>query len=283
MRCFGLLTVTLHTHWISGEWVQASARQKLRWAGLTGYSMKPGWTLVLEFFNSSAVTNGWTRSGVWLARMLALGVGAGALAGLRRRGGWALGAMLSVVVGYVILYRYNSGAMQEWYVGEFEVPLALLAAGALAAAPARRLAMGVVMVLCLWGAVVSLRQHQGEDSPFYTAGVYLRAHPELRPAGAWNAGMLGYVSGGGVVNLDGLVNDRVYPYAASGNLLDYVRERKLRTIIDFPTMVDPAAMAANGPARLAERNGYGDGRLQGCLHLVDMTGRLGVYRVDCGP
>ena len=95
--------------------------------------------------------------------------------------------------------------------------------------------------------------------------------------------MLGYVSGGGVTNLDGLVNDRIYPYAAGGTALDYVRARNLRSIIDFPAMVDPAAMAQDGPAQGAVRNGYADGRLQRCLHLTAMAGPMAVYHVDCGP
>ena len=279
----GVATVTLHTHWVSGEWVQASARQKLRWAGLVGYSSRPVWTLVQQYFNSSAVVHDWTRRGLWCARLLLLALSAGVLAGLRRRGGWALPAMLCVVAGYGFLYRYNSAALQAWYLAQFQVPMALLAAGALAAVPARRLVTAAALALCLWGSAVSLRLARTQPAPFYAAALYLRAHPELRPAGAWNAGMLGYVSGGGVTNLDGLVNDRIYPYAAGGTALDYVRARNLRSIIDFPAMVDPAAMAQDGPAQGAERNGYADGRLQRCLHLTAMAGPMAVYHVDCGP
>ena len=38
---------------------------------------------------------------------------------------------------------------------------------------------------------------------------------EAEPAGlvgSWNAGIIGYYQGGDVINLDGLVNNEVYPY-----------------------------------------------------------------------
>jgi hypothetical protein len=39
-----------------------------------------------------------------------------------------------------------------------------------------------------------------------------------KPIGAWNAGIVDYLSLGGVVNLDGLVNDDAVPYVLSNSL-----------------------------------------------------------------
>ena len=277
----GQLTLALHTHWISGQWVQASARQKLFWSALQGFSMRPVTTLLLEYFDGNAVANGFRPWGLWVARLIVVALLVGVAFAMRRRGAWVLVAMLAVVGGYVLLYRFNSADLQLWYIAEFQIPLSLLAAGAFAALPQRKmLCLGVA--LCCWGIVASMPWQPVTASPFYNAGLYLREHPELRPAGAWNAGMIGYISGGGVTNLDGLVNDRIHAYAVSDTALDYVQQRGLKTILDFPTMVDPAAMQRDGPPNLARRNGYSDGRLQRCLHLETMVGSIGVYRINCG-
>jgi hypothetical protein len=56
-------------------------------------------------------------------------------------------------------------------------------------------------------------------------GEYLRSHPDLQGIGAWNAGLIAHFAHRGVVDLDGLVNDEIYAYAAQGRLLDYVCRR----------------------------------------------------------
>ncbi len=278
----GQAIVAFHTHWISGAWIQASARQKLFWSSLQGFSVRPILALLLQYFDSNAPANGFRPWGLWIARALTLALFVGIAAALRRHNRWAIAAMLAVVAGYVALYRFNSADLQVWYIAEFQVPLAILAAAAFAAFRQRQFAC-LGFALCCWGVIASMPWHPVRDSPFYRTAIYLRQHPELRPAASWNAGIIGYVSGGGVTNLDGLVNDRIHPYAVSNTTLDYVRARHLKTILDFPTMVDPEAMQRYGPPNLARRNGYGDGRLQSCLHLQTMVGNMGVYRVDCAP
>jgi len=85
-------------------------------------------------------------------------------------------------------------------------------------------------------------------------------HHELRPAGSWNAGIIGYYAGGRVVNLDGLVNNEVYPYLVSGMLRDYVIRKRIRYIVDFESMIEDG--------RLRRRGGYADGRLEADLRRM---------------
>ncbi len=269
----GMALVAVHTHWISGEWVQSSARMKLFWAGLVGYSSAPVRHLILMFFDAGYYQT-WSHrlatAGAWGARAVAstLMLAAGWQAWVRR--GNAAGAVLvtmgCVVGGYLFLYRYNSDEVQPWYIANFEVPLALLSAGAVAFLWERRrgATLGCIAAFCACGVGFTFRPQWGEDAELYTAGVYLRAHPELRPAAAWNAGQIGYFSGGGVINLDGLVNDRVYAYAQTDTLAQYVASRGVRTMIDFPAMLD-VTRRDYGQPELSRRGGYADGKLARCV------------------
>jgi len=99
-------------------------------------------------------------------------------------------------------------------------------------------------------------------------GVYLHDHPELKPAGSWNAGIIGYFGDGGITNIDGLVNDRILPYARTGTLSRYVEARGLRSVMDYKVMLWSA---------YARRGGYADGSLDRCLVEDDVfAGRPGV-------
>ena len=50
--------------------------------------------------------------------------------------------------------------------------------------------------------------------------------------GSFNAGIIGYMSGGKVVNLDGLVNNAVVPYLEGGHLWDYINKREIAFLVD---------------------------------------------------
>ena len=78
------------------------------------------------------------------------------------------------------------------------------------------------------------------------AGTYLNQHPLDGRVGAWNAGIIGYYQGGTVVNLDGLVNDDIYPYAVSNELPTYLKEKDIRYVVDFQMMFDPYFQTRGG-------------------------------------
>ncbi len=82
------------------------------------------------------------------------------------------------------------------------------------------------------------------------AGTYLRGNDHVKEVAAWNAGMISYFSGKPVVNLDGLVNDTVCKYVMEGRLVDYLREKRVRYILDFsPGDLDVDTARANGFSR----------------------------------
>ena len=244
--------VALHTHWVSGEWMQASGRIKLLWSSRLGFSTAAIRLLLFQFFTLAPNEEQHPRlllraayAGSWLLLLTLL---AGLLAALReggekpkalalRRG--VAAAFCCSIAAYIFVYRYGGAAVQIWYVANLEMPLALLA-GASASwfyERQRVLAMLVAAVACAFGIKLGFTERLTSQAPLYPAALYLAAHPELRPAGSWNAGILSYFGKGGVTNLDGLVNDRILPYAESGTLAEYVRRRQLHTLIDFDVWV----------------------------------------------
>jgi hypothetical protein len=289
----GVAVVAVHTHWISGGWVQASARQKLFWSQTGGFSIAPARRMVFRFFslveNADGLTATVERAGhvismaVWALLGLAL-----LLAVLRRSGGAVRGsrtilaAMGLVVAAYLGLYRFDT-EIQDWYAGSFEVPLALLVAGTLSGFVTRHrvVAFGLAGAFCITQVALSFHGPWPLQDQLYLGGISLREHPELKPVGAWNAGVISYFGEGGVTNIDGLVNDRVLPYTEAGTLTQYVANRHLRSIMDFNLMFRD---------NYARRGGYADGSLERCFAdeglgdeaLPDNAVRLHHVKPECG-
>ena len=73
------------------------------------------------------------------------------------------------------------------------------------------------------------------DSATYNLAPTLKQNlPEGSRIGAFNAGILSYFSSGvQIVNLDGLVNNAVYPYLTTRSLSTYIKEQGIDYIVDF--------------------------------------------------
>ena len=62
----------------------------------------------------------------------------------------------------------------------------------------------------------------------------LREHiPAEARVGAFNAGIVGFFLNANVINIDGVVNNRVIPYLASGTLDEYLAEAHIDCIVDY--------------------------------------------------
>jgi len=71
----------------------------------------------------------------------------------------------------------------------------------------------------------------------YLRGLYLHQNGFDEGVGSWNAGIIGYYQGGTVINLDGLVNNDVYRYAATNDLPSYIDKKSIRYLMDFERML----------------------------------------------
>lgn len=297
----GVITILLHTHAVSGGWVQASARQKLFWSSIAGRGslravagtplsvLQPLHNAVPHYSRSKHLLYVSSVAGHLIGYLVTLLVLGGAFFAWRRSSQLARGMLLTLgllVLAYCVFYQYD-GALFDWYVSNFAVALALAAAAAAAWYMPRtpRLTSAMVVFLAIAGFTCSLVPNGPWQESMYRAGIYLRDHPLPGAQGAFNSGIVGFFAEHPVVNLDGLVNDRILPYSVQGRLAEYMANRNVTYIFDSPYMLHNPLMQRRG--------GYADGKLLGCLRDSKDTfaddpnnnwegSRIHLYRFDAG-
>jgi hypothetical protein len=289
----GVAVLLLHGLWSSGELIQASARVKSHWSALLGYDIRGYVRVLLDLVEAKELRL------VRLVSLPMLLLAAGAFGAWRRfRSGTlpraplplAAGCALAVT-GYTLFYGRASSGVPPWYLAHALIPCAYLIGGLLSQLdrpvrwPATAL-LAATVALSTWASLIPIWPHQ---TVMRAAGEYLRTNPDIQPVGAWNAGMISFFSRRAVTNLDGLINDDIYPYAVEGTLLEYVCLRKLEYLFDFSEMLEDPY--------LRTRNGYADGRLPALAHeqldlshgdpaLMWTDTDMKLYRIDrsgCSP
>lgn len=297
---FGMMIIVAHSYLISGHLTQSSAKEKLFWSQIEGFSTHRALQILFSFFYPLAnmqfyntdYRSGWLYIGGSAIRLLTLCL----LIYLLVRGLSARGrpldqalvvGMVSTAIAYSILYRFDSAAVQPWYAANYEIPAALVVAASLSTIRGtfwRNFGAGVVALWVLAGVALSCEPTWPAQAGHYRAGIYLLDHPELQPAGAWNGGIIAYFSRQPVINLDGLVNDDVYQYVVTNTLGDYLGRRGVRYIFDTQDMFSGS---------MPRRGGYEGPGLTRCLEgkdeflrndTIDALGpintREAVYQVD---
>jgi hypothetical protein len=171
-----------------------------------------------------------------------------------------VGASLVVVVGYIFLYRYDTEALQPWYFANFLVPCSLLFGAAVSSPgiPWKTFSFAWILLWLYASMHVLLETSWPAQIGFYEGGNYIARHPEIKPVGAWNAGIESFYANGGVVDLDGLVNDDILSYSLANNLPEYLRQRHITHIVD-----DTIMLHADG---LQRRGGYPGTTLTQCVN-----------------
>lgn len=252
----GEVIVALHTHHFTGGFVQKSGAVKHFWASHQGYTPLPGMARVVELLGPGGVP----RAATLLAALVACG-------GILFRRDWRrlidnalVPAAVLIIAGYIFVYSLN-GAVQYWYAASFFAAVAILSAAAWSALPARLTwVKNTAVAVFLAGAVYQLANPPWTWAPaMREAGLYLRQQPEIAPVGAWNAGIISYFSGRSLTNLDGLVNDEIYPNLVAGSLARYIHERGIRYLVDFPDIFSDVG---------AIKGGFPDGRLPTCIRAL---------------
>lgn len=259
----GLAVVFLHNYLISGSFLQSSARMKVFWSHNWGYSPGPALTMLAKSVVPSVI---YIDDKFWI-RIVFVIAGLAATYPLFRRltarkeqslVQAAILASLIIILGYIGLYTFDDNGVQPWYAASFMCPMAVFAAVIITSLPSRWAPFQVATVtsLLLASVVLSLRPVWPQQAASLIVGRYLKDHPNIRPVGAWNAGIVAIYSGRQVINLDGLVNDDIYPYAKSGTLIRYFALRRIKYVVDSPFMFGE---------HKSRNGGYADGKLKSCM------------------
>lgn len=154
------------------------------------------------------------------------------------------------LAGYSIFYAYN-GAVQHWYTGNLTWPVFILFAAGAHYLDQRILKehqytltwLSVFALTTVGLQIPSLYPLSAKTAPWphqqamLQAGRYLAQHPPDAYIGSWNSGVVGYYQAGArIINIDGLVNNDIYPYAISNTLPAYLRTKGIGYLLDFENM-----------------------------------------------
>ncbi|MFO0741267.1 MAG: hypothetical protein U0270_35555 [Labilithrix sp.] len=262
----GALAVALHTYAISGSFLQTSARTKAFWGTVSGYQPLYGLEPSSYAFGPSLLL---TRTFDFGPALLLVPIGGLGLAALWLRRELAAEPPLARLVtrwsGLVIVllplaYGRIGTAALCWYSAFFVVPFfvvsAALANALLRRRPSWQTALLVAGVLT---AAVNAFDARRPIWPAGTLGDDLRkmaVDPTVTRSASWNAGRIGYLGGQRTINIDGLVNDDVYPYLVADRAHCYLVHERVPLVVDQLLWLDqhPRMLgASNGRLRAAMR------------------------------
>lgn len=274
----GVGLIFLHNLATTGSLVQSSALMKSHWAQFGSQNVYSALSLMLNVFGMDLGFADFQRS-VFLLGVLLLSAPLILIALIKKSGqnnlplpNLRLSADRTIkerilvlmsglcLAGYGGFYAYN-GAIQNWYTANLIWPaFVALVAGAryiharfLTESHFTALWLSLFSITAFVALLFNLYPLREQTAPWphhralLEASQYLQKYPVNGKVGAWNAGILGYYLGGNIiVNIDGLVNNDIYPYAVSNRLPAYLSERGIRYILDFKNMFAPSFAARGG-------------------------------------
>ncbi len=250
----GVGLLFLHNYVLTGLAVQSSALMKSQWTsreaaisilrnGLAGLILVIVLPLLFGFLNRKKVRA--VLSGLSEVQKL-----------------FGLAALFDWI-GYAIFYSRASD-VQPWYSANILMPAFVFLAALWYSIEhgilkKLKLAPQIVFIVLFAGffsrtllVTYPINAANGEwphQQAMLEAGKYLREHPLDGHIGGWNVGIVNYYQGGEVINLDGVVNNDIYPYATTNTTPIYMQKKNIQYIIDFDNMFRELAV---------ERGGYDD-------------------------
>jgi hypothetical protein len=261
----GLLLVFLNDYYFTGHFLQNSATMKLLWEHVTGPSPYSFYaqlmSLLLGNFYRDAMPT-LTSSVVYLFPKLLLlsiilfiynifrdqkpqnneNLKTNTLAiEFHKNYLFIVGSIITIIF-YCIFYSFNTGAMQPWYSGNAIVPMVILVTGVLNSVRSNLFHYIISALLMIFIAMHLHHLYTLKIIPWasqrilYEAGTYLQQNPLPGKIGSWNAGIISYYEGQHIINLDGLMNDEIYPYAKADNLECYFIKKQINYVVDFTAM-----------------------------------------------
>lgn len=223
----GMIIVLLHSYLFTGEFIQSSALIKSEWAQYYSKDLlhEKALSLSTGFFYASTFM---AKKIVFVSLILTSGF----LLYKKFRKDLLIAVLLILI--YTALYWNNAG-VQTWYMGVFVIPIFIIGKYLF-----NTINVNLARIVLLMGIFFNLISWY---QPLYPhgeimkrAGEYLAQNKLDGKIGSWNAGIIGYYQGGSVVNLDGLVNNSICSYIESGTVVEYLKENKVKYIIDFSNM-----------------------------------------------
>jgi len=188
------------------------------------------------------------------------------LVGLAFKRYWVFGAATLALL--FVLGRLEW--VQSWHV-TIILPLIFLAIAPPLFDACGKWAAGLVAVVATLGAMNAVNLYATPPYPTNILTYVAGKSPINVRVGAFNAGIMGYFSGGNVTNLDGLVNDEVQPYIVRNDLAGYLASRNIKHIVDFDSCLMSQSYRIRG--------GYPEGLNVKPIHTFGNSREFGALRL----
>lgn len=300
--CLGECAVFLHDYLFTGHLLQSSAIMKLNWSNVTGPTPYAFYSQIM-----SLMTNNFNQDGVISVNPLLImsvpililiainyfaykGIcsivqsknsansGSSTETTITRNKNMliVLGSLLTIIF-YCIFYAFNTGALQPWYTGIIIAPLIVVITGILSSFESHfaKTIISFVITLAVLAHIIQLYSLSlipwPSQQSLYKAGVYLQQHPSMQRIGSWNAGIISYNDGDHIINLDGLMNDEIYPYVKADHLECYIIKKNIRYIVDTKLMFNDYHKA---------RGGYTQNLANWLIPWVNIDQNATIYQVN---
>ena len=237
----------LHNVLFSGHFLSGSAMTKALWGKRVGYSAARPLVLILFTLSSSSLA-------LVLCLVSFFVVLALRLPGYRDKkstpvqkqidnGDRMLFASCGLCAIFLYLLVYGAVAsFQPWYTVNFIIPMVLvLGAASWLVGSDRMLRSYVFATVALLATINIVKTYQpvwNFQRYMLEMAEYLQDRRLPGRIGGWNVGIVGYFTDGTVINLDGLMNDQIYPYALAGTVEQYIDQSKIKYLVDFPNQIE---------------------------------------------
>lgn len=174
------------------------------------------------------------RSWVKLFVYSTMGVGLIAMILLLRRKARTVTPFLPLIIGALALLAYHvisRGFIRDWYVIQLAALMVVVAAISFAHfSQSKRLLLWLTLSLLFCGWIWEFT-HPRLGSQRALAQITSSPSPAIK--GGFNSGYFGYLGGGRVVNLDGVVNNDILHYLRTHDLRRYIDSAGIDEIRDF--------------------------------------------------
>jgi hypothetical protein len=280
----GVLLITVHNFWISGNFFQASAKVKLYWSSIVDHRIRAPIDLVAQMV--IPIGGGSFRI---VAPLIILALFLFLIRKhiclkqwVRTESFYIFLSTALTICGYIAVYRHNSLGLQNWYIGNFIAPYSLLLTTLLfwTFKNPKSIANYICFVFYFTIGITHLLRAPWPNQvlPLNLSRIINNMNLE-GPYAAWNAGILGFFITKQVVNIDGLTNDEVLPFIKGNQLTEYWAQRNINYILDDEEMIKSTFQKIKG--------GYNNLAVDQCLSLVRPQnpnglelGTIRIYRIN---
>jgi hypothetical protein len=254
----GVAILSIHTRYFTGSFMQSSGAVKRFW-GQSLQEMHPTW-FGSRWFDNLAYLNeplvplffiDRRTIGIFLVILICIALLCFVVQLLKKKGevkdvafsawgGFSLLAVSGVYAGF--------SGQQSWYSASLFLPLTALLSISVIFSPQRRpLILASCLVIALINFFMPIEGRSPIQKDMLLAAKLLDQKFPGETAAAFNAGIVGYHrQAGRVVNLDGLVNDAIFPYIKSNTTFCFLKDHEIRLLADDTDTLFDAAKTIRG-------------------------------------